>query len=134
MRDFQELHVWRHAHQLTLDVYAATKTFPADERFGVTSQIRRSSASVAANIAEGCGRNGSAELARFLDIALGSLAETIYFLLLARDLGYLEPDNQAELDTQATALRRMLIAFSRRLRPLAQSPQPRAHSPSEGDV
>lgn len=119
MRDFQELQVWQLAHELTLDVCGISRTFPTDERFGMTSQIRRASASVAANIAEGCGRNGDAELARFLTIALGSLAETSYFLLLAHDLGYLTSADHEAVGGKVTALRRMLIAFSRRLKPLS---------------
>ncbi|MFQ5961877.1 MAG: four helix bundle protein, partial [Candidatus Methylomirabilales bacterium] len=72
MRDFRELKVWEKAHHLTLAVYNATTTFPRDELYGLTSQIRRSCASIPANIAEGCGRGGDAEFARFLQIAMGS--------------------------------------------------------------
>jgi four helix bundle protein len=71
MKDFKELRVWIAAHELTLSVYALTRTFPKDEIYGVTSQIRRSSASIGANIAEGCGRRSDRELARFLPIARG---------------------------------------------------------------
>ncbi|MHB2017325.1 MAG: four helix bundle protein [Candidatus Xenobia bacterium] len=72
MRDFRSLKVWQKSHQLTLAVYSATKGFPKDELYGLTSQVRRAAASIAANIAEGCRRNGSAELARFCHIAMGS--------------------------------------------------------------
>ena len=72
MRDFRKLKVWQKAHQLTLKTYKATATFPKNEIYGITSQIRRSAVSVPANIAEGCGRDGDAELARFLQIAMGS--------------------------------------------------------------
>ncbi|PNY81953.1 four helix bundle protein [Deinococcus koreensis] len=119
MRDFQELHVWQRAHALTLRIYEETRAFPPDERFGVTSQLRRCAASVAANIAEGCGRSSDNELARFLTIALGSLAETSYFLILVRDLEYLLPDTAAHLQNDLTKLRKMLIAFHRRLKPLS---------------
>jgi four helix bundle protein len=71
MKDFKALKVWEKAHQLTLAVYKTTRTFPRDELYGLTSQIRRSCVSIAANIAEGCGRRGDAELARFLQIAMG---------------------------------------------------------------
>ncbi|GAA5513591.1 hypothetical protein Dcar01_02332 [Deinococcus carri] len=118
MRDYQELLVWQRAHALTLRVYEFTRTFPGEEHFGITSQVRRAVSSVAANIAEGCGRSGDTELARFLSIALGSLAETTYFLLLARDLDYLPHDDHDTLNREATEVRRMLIAFHRRLRPL----------------
>jgi four helix bundle protein len=86
MKDFKELKVWSKAHALTLFVYGVTRTFPKDEIYGLTSQLRRSAASIAANIAEGCGRRSDGELARFLQIARGSASETEYNLLLARDL------------------------------------------------
>lgn len=89
MRDFRELKVWEKAHCLTLAVYRATTAFPRDEVYGLTSQIRRSCASIPANIAEGCGREGDAELARFLQIAMGSASELEYHLLLTRDLDFL---------------------------------------------
>ena len=115
--------MWQRAHQVTLTVYALTRTFPADERYGVTSQLRRAASSIAANIAEGCGRNGEAELARFLTIALGSLAETLYFVILARDLNYLSPEQSDSLQQELVTLRKMLIAFSRRVKPYAPKPQ-----------
>ena len=71
MKNFKELKVWVKAHQLTLAVYRATSTFPATELYGLTSQARRSCASIPANIAEGCGRNGDAELCRFRDNCYG---------------------------------------------------------------
>lgn len=85
MGDYQKLEVWKAAHRLTLGIYRGTAAFPASERFGITSQLRRAAASIAANIAEGCGRNSDNELARFLRISLGSANEVEYFLLLARD-------------------------------------------------
>ena len=75
MQDFHELKVWRKAHQLTLAVYRASSSFPREETYGLTSQMRRSSASIAANLAEGCGRNGNPELARFCSLAMGSASE-----------------------------------------------------------
>jgi four helix bundle protein len=92
MKDFRELNVWQKAHRQTLAAYAATASFPVEERFGLTSQIRRCSASIAANIAEGCGRRGNGEFHRFLQIAAGSASELEYHFLLAHDLGYLETD------------------------------------------
>ena len=90
MRNFHELKVWGKAHRLVLSVYQATRHFPAEERFGLTLQLRRAAASAPSNIAEGCGREGERELARFLSIAAGSLSEVEYQLLLAHDLGYLD--------------------------------------------
>ena len=71
MKDFRELKVWQKAHQLTLAVYQITATFPREELYGLTTQLRRSSSSVSANLAEGCGRHGDAEFARFCSIAMG---------------------------------------------------------------
>jgi four helix bundle protein len=86
MRNYKDLQVWQKAHRLALGTYAATRGFPPDERFALTSQIRRSSASIPANLAEGCGRRSEGEMARFLQIAMGSGAELSYHLLLAKDL------------------------------------------------
>jgi four helix bundle protein len=88
---FTDLTVWQKAHELTLLVYRVTERFPAREKFGITSQIRRAAASPAANIAEGFGRRTTAELLRSLQIARGELEETRYFLILSRDLGYVSP-------------------------------------------
>ena len=89
IRQFTDLTVWQSAHELALFVYGATEKFPDRERFGITAQVRRSSASVAANIAEGFGRRTTGELLRALQIARGEVEETRYFLILSRDLGFL---------------------------------------------
>jgi four helix bundle protein len=91
MKDFHALKVWRKAHQLTLAVYRITATFPRTEQYGLTSQLRRACSSVAANLAEGCGRDGDAEFARFCSIAMGSASELEYHLLQAKDLKLLHP-------------------------------------------
>ena len=88
MRDYRHLIAWQKAHELTLTVYRITRDFPRDERFGVSAQLRRASASIATNIAEGSGRTTNADFARFLAIAAGSASEVQYQLELARDLGY----------------------------------------------
>ena len=89
MRDFRQIKVWEKAHRLTLDVYRATAVFPREELYGLTSQIRRATVSIAANIAEGSGKNTRPDFARYLQIAIGSASEAEYHLLLSRDLGYL---------------------------------------------
>jgi len=91
VRNYKDLVVWEKAHLLTLAVYKNTKAFPNDERFGLTSQMRRASASIAANLAEGCGRRSDGEMGRFIQIAMGSGAELSYHFLLARDLGLSKP-------------------------------------------
>ncbi len=116
MRDFRSLKVWEKAHQLTLAVYKATRTFPSEERYGMTRQLRRSAASVPTNIAEGCGRDSERELHRFMSIAAGSASEAEYQLLLARDLGYLAPDAYQGLHSRVTEVKRMLSGFMQRLK------------------
>jgi four helix bundle protein len=115
VRDFRELQVWRKAHDLTLDLYKATKRFPLDEKFGLQSQIRRCSASIGANIAESCGRRGNGELHRFLQIASGSGSELEYHLLLSRDLGYLLETEYEQLAKQTVEVRRMLNILIQRV-------------------
>ncbi len=116
MGDYRKLHVWERAHRLTLDIYAATRSLPKDEMFGLTSQLRRSASFIPANIAEGCGRNGDIELARFLTIAMGSTNELDYHLLLARDLGYLSSSDYEILAFEAQGVAKMLATFIERLR------------------
>ena len=116
MRDFRNLQVWEKAHILALDVYKATMSFPKDEIYGLTSQIRRSSTSIPTNIAEGCGRNGEAELARFMTISMGSASEVEYQLLLAHDLGYLGKNIYNELHEKVTEVKRMLAGFIKTLK------------------
>ncbi len=89
MQSFRNLSVWEKAHHLTLDVYHITERFPRTEMFGLTSQLRRASSSIAINLAEGCGRT-QLELARFVQIAFGSASEVEYELLLAYDLSFLK--------------------------------------------
>jgi len=86
MQNFRELKVWNKAHTVTLATYSATESFPTSERCGLTSQMRRAATSIAANIAEGCGRSSDADFARFLHVAMGSASELEYLVLLARDL------------------------------------------------
>ena len=111
MKDFRDLVVWQKSHQLTLSAYRLTASFPTDERFGLTSQIRRSAASVGANIAEGCGRRGNAEFHRFLQVAMGSASEVEYHFLLAHDLKYLNSEAYDTLNKQVSEVKRMLAAL-----------------------
>jgi four helix bundle protein len=83
LKDFRKLKVWEKSHHLALSVYQATSSFPDHEQYGLTSQMRRAAVSIPANIAEGYGRGGDAEFARFLQIASGSAAELQYQILLA---------------------------------------------------
>jgi four helix bundle protein len=109
--DFRQLAVWQKSHALTLKVYAATSAFPASERYSLTDQLGRSASSIPSNIAEGCGRNGDPELARFLRISLGSASELEYQLLLAHDLSYLPEEGYASLSKDIAEIKKMIPAL-----------------------
>jgi four helix bundle protein len=116
VKDFRELKVWDKAHRMTLGIYRATALFPKEERYGLTSQLRRAASSIPANIAEGCGRNSDAEFAHFLQIAMGSASETEYHLLLARDLGILSPEDHQPLNTAVIEIKKMLTSLLKTIR------------------
>lgn len=109
-RNFQELAVWQKAHQFVLSVYRLTKTFPQSETYGLSSQFRRAAVSIPANIAEGYGKRGKADKARFFNIAQGSVEEVRYYLILTRDLGYGEV---TDLMAQIEEISKMLESYSR---------------------
>lgn len=115
MRDFRRLKVWEKAHGLSLAIYKATATFPQQELFGLTSQLRRAAVSIPANIAEGCGGSGEPELARFLRIALGSASELEYHIILSTDLCYLNKSVSQHLFKQVTDVKRMLTSLIQKL-------------------
>jgi four helix bundle protein len=116
MRDFRRFNVWEKAHGLSLAIYKATVTFPQQEQFGLTSQMRRAAVSKPANIAEGCGRSGEPELARFfLGIALGSASELEYHIILSTDLCYLNKSVSQQLFKQVTEVKRMLTSLIQKL-------------------
>jgi len=116
MKDFKKLKVWEKAHHLTLKVYKATAVFPREELYGLTSQMRRSCASIPTNIAEGCGRNTDSELARFLEIAMGSASELEYLFLLSNDLNLLERSDFEVLTGEVIEIKQMLASFIKKLR------------------
>ena len=103
MRDVKALAVWQKARRLALDIYQVSRDLPTEERFGLTAQLRRAAVSCASNIAEGCGREGEPELARYLSMAAGSASEAEYQLLLARDLSYVSAEAHRQLDAQGSA-------------------------------
>jgi len=115
MRNFRELKVWNKAHQLVVELYKVTSSFPADEKYGLVSQLRRSAASIPANIAEGCGRNGNRDFSRFMSIAAGSACETEYHLFLAYELGYLEKEVYIKLEKKINEIKPMLNRFIQHL-------------------
>ena len=116
MQDFRELRVWQRGRGLTADIYRATALFPPDEQFGLTSQMRRAAVSIIANIAEGCGRAGASDFARFLQMAAGSASELASHLIIARDLDYLDANRQAPLIEETAEIQRMLTVLIRRVR------------------
>ncbi len=116
MRDYKTLEGWKLSHALVLDLYRITRKFPTTEQYGLTSQIRRAGASIPANLAEGCGRGGDAELSRFLTIAMGSASELEYHLLLSKDLGLIPTTDYQVLSDNLTRIRRMLNTFNKRVR------------------
>lgn len=99
MQGFERLQAWRVCHQLAVTLHKTTRDFPRDERYELTSQIRRAAYSAAANIAEGSAKRGTREFARYLNISLGSLAELAYALMLARDAEVIDHDSWRELET-----------------------------------
>ena len=115
MRQFRKLQVWQKSHTLTLLVYQLTKTFPMEERYGLTSQLRRSAASIPSNIAEGCGRKSNKEFLRFLEIALSSGYELEYQVLLAHELQYIKQSNYQHISTKTVEVNKMLNRFITRL-------------------
>jgi four helix bundle protein len=123
--NFRELLVWRRSQDLALEVYRSTTSFPKEERYGLTAQMRRAAISVSSNIAEGCGRQGDRELARFLQIARGSVRELECQLDLSSKLGYIESAVYTKLDSETQEISRMLNRLIHSFR----SPPTRAPTP-----
>jgi four helix bundle protein len=130
MQDFRKLNVWHKSHQLTLDVYSATRGFPKEELYGSTSQTRRAAASIPANIAEGCGQDGGADLGRFLQIAAGSASEVEYHLLLARDLHLLNDPVWQNLTAATCEVKQMLVSLMKKVKPVRGSTPIRDRHPT----
>ena len=124
MKDFKELKVWVKAHELTVTLYGITRKFPREEIYGLTSQLRRSAASIGANIAEGCGRRSDGGLGRFLQIARGSASETEYHLLLAKDLGFLSDVDYSSTAKRVIEVQRMLTSLAQAVHPVAAFEKP----------
>ncbi len=119
MKRYETLNAWQAAHHLVLLTYRFTKDFPREELYGLTSQARRAAFSVAANIAEGSAKKGPREFRRFLDIAVGSLAELAYIFQLVKDLDLIEPAKWSELDHAREKAGRLTWGLYRSVRTLA---------------
>ena len=116
MQDFTQLNIWQKAHSFTVNIYKKTAGFPSEEKFGLTSQMRRASVSIESNIAEGCGRNGDREFSRFIDLAQGSAYEVRCQIFIARDLDFISADESSLLLNKISEISRMMIAFQKKLK------------------
>ena len=116
MQDFQSLEIWKKSHSLVLSIYKITENdFPKNELFALTSQIRRSAASIPTNIAEGCGRQTNKDFAHFIQMAIGSSSEVEYQLILAKDLKYINEETWKSLSKNITEIRKMMHSFKNKL-------------------
>ncbi len=115
MLNYQNLTAWQKAHALTLDIYKLTASFPKEELFGLTSQMRRASFSIPSNIAEGAGRSTKPDFKRFLVIAIGSSSELEYHLILSKDLGFISLKDFSTFSSRTIEVRKMIHAYSKKL-------------------
>ena len=111
MKNFRELQVWHKAHKLTLEIYKTSAKFPKEETYGLSSQIRRAAASIATNIAEGCGRGSKKELKQYLQISMGSASEVEYHILLSHELGYIDSKAYDNLNFGIQEVKKMLSSY-----------------------
>jgi len=116
MKDFRKLKVWILAHDLTKRIYKITDGFPKAEIYGLISQLRRASVSIATNIVEGSSRGSDADFSRFVQIAIGSASEVEYLLLLSKDLSLISNPDYEQLDFDVNTLKRMLITLLKKLK------------------
>jgi four helix bundle protein len=116
MQDYKDLKVWEKVHPFTFQVYECTRAFPKEELYSLTNQLRRSSSSIPANIAEGCGKSSNPDFANFLNIARGSANESEYYLILSKDLSYLKEEIFEKLYNLINEVKGMLIALINKVR------------------
>lgn len=115
MRNFRNLSVWEKSHLLTLAIYKSTSSYPKEELYGLTSQMRRSASSIPSNIAEGCGRNSQPQFASFLNIAFGSASELEYQIILSKDLELINNKTFKEQSKSVTEIKRMLSSLLKKV-------------------
>lgn len=120
MRNFKDLEIWNLSRKLAVEVYQITRSFPKEELFGITSQIRRAVVSVGANITEGCGRKTNTELIRFVTIGLGSLYEVEYLLILSKDLAYIDKSQLDEVCSNILTLKIKMSSFMKKLKEISE--------------
>ena len=112
-KSFRDLVVWQKSHELVIQIYSLSKAFPKEESYGLTNQLRRSAVSVPANIAEGFNRSGKADKIKFLNYAVSSLEESRYYIILAKDLGYV--DGQ-DMEAQLEEVSKLLNSYMKKVR------------------
>lgn len=112
---YRKLNVWQKADEFAFEIYKATKRFPKEELYGLTSQIRRAALSIPTNIVEGYARKGDKELARFIGIAIGSMAETEYLLDFSKKLGYLKEHDYTEIEKLRNEVGKLLWGFYKKV-------------------
>jgi len=112
---FKDLDLWKNAHKFVLQVYKFTEIFPKSELFGLVSQFRRASISIAANIAEGYKKKGKLDKLRFFNIAQGSLEECHYYVILSKDLNYFDENVENELYKQMETIGKMLNSYYKKI-------------------
>ncbi len=115
VRNFENLEIWKKSRVLNLKVYELTYKFPEQEKFALSTQMRRASISIVSNIAEGCGRNTIKQLKYFLQISLGSLCELESQVIISSDLGYCSQEDFFELRNDVTTIRKMIVSFIKRI-------------------
>ncbi len=116
MSNFKELIVWQKAKGLVKDIYALSVAFPANEKFGITNQLRRAAVSIACNISEGCGRRTDADFGRFLDMAAGSAIEVENLIYLSFDLGSINEGDQNDIAVKVTEVQKMILGLNNSLK------------------
>lgn len=116
MHNFKELNVWKESKDFCVLIYKLTNTFPNSEKYGIVSQINRSSVSMPSNIAEGAGRNSNNDFARFIHIATGSSFELETQLMIAFEIGYIDKENFEEIINKLNSIQKMLVSFNKYLK------------------
>ena len=115
MQDFRKIDVWKRSFTFSKEIYGITSSFPNEEKFGLTSQVRRAALSIPINIAEGSGRNTRKDFANFIQVAIGSASEVECELLLSKELNYIDKENFSRLNEDIIEIRKMLISFRKSL-------------------
>lgn len=116
MKDFRQLQVWSKSHDIVKELYLITESFPKEEMFGLTSQLRRASVSIPTNIAEGCGRGSDADLKRFIQISFGSAIEVEYLVFLSFELSYIKEKDYQKLYIKLVEIKKMLASLINKLK------------------